>query len=873
MKKFLTFFLLLAGVCLTARASHITGGEMYYTLTGVSGSQYTYHVTMKLFIRCNSNRQLGTSISISAFDRASFARISDVTAPRTKLETLSLTDPNKCITDPPTVCFEVGSYETDLTLDLGQHPSGFLLATQENYRINGMTNLAGGYNQIGATYTAEVPGTTTVANGPSNNSAHFIGSDLVAICADNAFTYSFAAEDKDGDELRYSFCNAYESNNGGPNAVRSGAPPFNSVPYGSDFSGSTPLGSSVTVDPKTGLVSGRAPGSGTYVITVCVEEVRNGKVIATQRKDVQINIASCTIASAQLESDYSLCKDTRSLTLTNLSNSPLINGYRWEVRNPSGTLLFTSTSATFSYTFPTVGNYAIKLVTNPGADCSDSTIATAHVWPGFKPDFTYSGICFTKPTNFTDATTTVYGSVNSWKWDFGEGTTTTDIASEKAPSYTYPVQGAKTVRLIVGNDRGCLDTVRNTLTITAQPPIDLAFRDTLICVPDRLQLAAAGSGAFSWTPAAGMTGANTANPVVAPVATTTYHLQLDQGGCVSTDSVRVRVVTAVTLQAMRDTSICQGDALTLRVLSDALRYAWTASPAAALSDPSAAAPTSAPREKTTYSVTGTIGSCSATGQVVVTTVPYPVAHAGGDTIICAATSAQLLGSMDGDSLVWTPAASLSNRGILNPVARPSGTTDYVLWAYDHKGCPKPGRDTMRVTVLPPINAFAGRDTAVIVGQPLQLQATGVGTGFQWSPALYLSSAAAANPVALFPEGSEGAKYRVTVRNEAGCTDSAYLTVKVFVTPPSVFVPTGFTPNGDGLNDVLRPIAVGMTRIERFSVFNRWGQQVFATAVNKQGWDGRFGGMLQASGTFVWQVTATDYLGKKYFLKGTSTLIR
>jgi gliding motility-associated-like protein len=97
---------------------------------------------------------------------------------------------------------------------------------------------------------------------------------------------------------------------------------------------------------------------------------------------------------------------------------------------------------------------------------------------------------------------------------------------------------------------------------------------------------------------------------------------------------------------------------------------------------------------------------------------------------------------------------------------------------------------------------------------------------------------------------------------------------VWKTDPYIFVPTAFTPNNDGKNDVFRPIAVGMSKINYFSVYNRWGQLLFTTKTNaKDGWDGRIDGRLQNTGVFVWMVSAVDYLGKSFFLKGTVTLIR
>ncbi|MGV3657561.1 MAG: hypothetical protein ACO1NX_06390, partial [Chitinophagaceae bacterium] len=317
----LLLFCLLRG--LLARADHITGGEMFYTLTGFSNGQYQYRVTAKFYKDCFINRQLGSSTFVSVFEKGSTTNQQMITALLTRQETLSLTNNNPCITNPPQVCYEVGYYEFDLSLP--PSAKGFLLATQVNFRINSINNLAFGYGNIGAMYTAEIPANSPLPNAPQNNSARFTASDLVVICSNNAFNYSFAAEDKDGDQLRYSFCAAYISTGGGGgnNTPPPSAPPYTPVPYGQGFTASSPLGNNVKIDAATGMISGIAPSDGTYVVTVCVDEIRNGVVIAQQRKDLQIKITSCTIAAASILPEYQLCAESFNLNVTNASNSPL----------------------------------------------------------------------------------------------------------------------------------------------------------------------------------------------------------------------------------------------------------------------------------------------------------------------------------------------------------------------------------------------------------------------------------------------------------------------------------------------------------------------------------------------------------------------
>lgn len=206
----------------------------------------------------------------------------------------------------------------------------------------------------------------------------------------------------------------------------------------------------------------------------------------------------------------------------------------------------------------------------------------------------------------------------------------------------------------------------------------------------------------------------------------------------------------------------------------------------------------------------------------------------------------------------------------NPVyAYPApGRKQVTFIAASSKGC----RDTATREILILGKPSAGRDTTVIVGQPLQLQASD-GIRHLWLPATDLSDPAIANPIGRYSGAYDSIRYKVLIFNEPDCLDSAYVTVRVFKTGAQIFVPTAFTPNGDGRNDVLRPVAAGIIKFEYFRVYNRWGQQVYATTTDRQGWDGRVKGKEQGTGTYVWLVRGVDYLGKVFFAKGTVTLIR
>ncbi|MBG9376118.1 gliding motility-associated C-terminal domain-containing protein [Panacibacter sp. DH6] len=865
----LILYIIFCCIVFNANADHITGGQIYYTLKSVSGPNYTYAVTVKMYMDCNSFREFYNPAYISVFNKKTTARVQDLMVSLTNIEVIRLTDVDECITNPPVVCHKIGYYIFDITLPAS--PDGYLLTTEVFFRVNNMNNLVSGYDNVGATYTAEIPGTFLLTAGPTNSSARFTGSDLVIICASHEFEYSFGSEDPDGDELTYSLCNAYRSDNFmfGVDLTPAAAPPYPSVPYDPEFSGGRPLGNNVHIDAKTGLISGIAPGPGTYVVTVCVEEKRNGKIIATQRKDLQIRVTDCSFTSATLADQYLLCDTSKTIYLENLSTSALIQSYNWRITDNGGATLFSSPDPTATYSFTDTGKYNIMLDINKNQKCADSANSTILVYPGFKPGFDYKGLCVDKQTQFIDISSSFYGTVNSWQWSFTGQVTLPETSTLQNPVYTYNSLGSKLVSLVVADSKGCTDTVYKTIEVVDKPPLNLAFKDTLICKPDTLQLVTGNTGKFFWTPANLVSNVADPNPVVMPDRTTTYYVELDIDGCKNNDSVTVNVVDHVTLTAMPDSTICSGDPTILHIVSDGLQFNWQ--PADKLTDASLKEPSATTNNQTLFTVTANIGRCIATDKINITTVPYPVALAGNDTIICFGTSALLHGFTDGNRLLWSPAGQLQNTASINTTALPATSTTYTLTAFYDKGCPKPGIDSVRVTVLPKINAFAGRDTTVVVNQVLQLNGSG-GTTYTWVPAANLSAANIANPVARFSYASDNA-YKLVVGNEAGCHDSAYIQVKVYKTRPSIFVPTGFTPNKDGKNDVLRPIIAGMQKMEIFSVYNRWGQLLFSTAVEQHGWDGTVSGNPQPTGTYVWMVKAIDYTGAPYFTKGTTTLIR
>ncbi len=165
-------------------------------------------------------------------------------------------------------------------------------------------------------------------------------------------------------------------------------------------------------------------------------------------------------------------------------------------------------------------------------------------------------------------------------------------------------------------------------------------------------------------------------------------------------------------------------------------------------------------------------------------------------------------------------------------------------------------------------ADAGNDTVIIAAHPFRMHASG-GSSYDWLPALGLDNPNSPEPVAVLQDDMT---YTLSVTTPEGCKDEDVINIKIF-RGSGINVPTAFTPNNDGLNDLLRPDYKGIKVLHNFSVYNRWGQSLFSTKTITDGWDGNFNGVKQPSEAYVWILKATDYAGQVYELKGTSVLIR
>lgn len=443
----------------------------------------------------------------------------------------------------------------------------------------------------------------------------------------------------------------------------------------------------------------------------------------------------------------------------------------------------------------------------------------------------------------------------------GGGWQASNVFAGVAGNYTYAVRDAN----------GCITTGNAVIT---QPAVLAAFSTNVNATCDggsdgRIIINASGGNAgYRYS----LDGFTFQLPNFFNVDPGTYNVTVrDVLGCTTSFTTTVGLTVNLFLNRQDDLHICEGSSGQLRTVSNATEYTW--SPKLGLNDSTIASPVASPVVNSVYYLKAVLGRCTMYDTVLVVVHAAPVPDAGPDGDICYGQSYVLQGS-GGFTYNWSPPIYLSSTGGANPVSTPSKTTVYTLSVLDNIGCPSLVTDEVRVFVKRTMKVTAAPfDTIVNPGAQFRLRAISPGITYQWSPAAGLDDAGIANPmVAVAGNIGETLQYEVVATDDEGCKAEGYVKLRIYK-GPDIYVPTGFTPNGDGRNDLFRPVPVGIASYNYFRVFNRWGQLVFSTTDMGRGWDGRLDGREQPTGPYVWMVEGVTADKRLITKKGTVTLIR
>jgi len=478
-------------------------------------------------------------------------------------------------------------------------------------------------------------------------------------------------------------------------------------------------------------------------------------------------------------------------------------------------------------------------------------------------DFTFgpANPCVGQNVVFTDNSTNGTGS--AYLWNFGPNAIPPAANTPGPHIVIFTTPGTQTVSLTVTNADGTSTTTQNV--IVNPGPTVTTSADITICSNGSAVISANGANAYTWDNGLGVGASHTVSPTI----TTTYNvIGIDAQGCAGTSSVTVTVsgVGPDLLMSSVD-ALCfgtqTGQASVVATGSGSFTYSW--SPTGG----SASTATNLFPGNYTVTVTDAQG-CTSVGTTTVASPTQILSNGSVTNSDCNTDNGAIVinptGGAGNYTISWLPGGSS------NPLLTNVAAGNYQVTIVDGNNCSVTQNFTVGlnnnfvVTVNPPLSNILYQESVVL---DVVITPAIPGSTYSWSPSNGLSCSDCPNPTAT---PINNTTYTVTVTAPNGCSQTAQATVNVQLPCGEIFMPTIFSPNGDGLHDELCVLG-GCIASMTYSIYNRWGELVYTSDSQTECWDGSFRGKPAPLGVYAFKLQYTTTENKIEEASGNITLVR
>jgi gliding motility-associated-like protein len=589
-------------------------------------------------------------------------------------------------------------------------------------------------------------------------------------------------------------------------------------------------------NPNQATVQVRVPTTTRFILTIVNAngcEAKDTIIVSTE--SLEINAGE----------DTTVCEGGGA-TLTATSPDP-ITSYAWTSSPPVP--IATPNQASISVSNLTSTTTFFLLVEDSiGCRGRDTVVVEVFEVQTLEDTFVCEGSSFTLVTS--------NGVSFSWLPDDGSLSDPTIASPVATPTQTttYSVRAVSVA--------GCISDKDVLVEVFALPTPDAGL-DTALCIGESAQLQGTGGFIYRWTPSESLSDSSVADPFATPTQTTEYVLTVaDRRGCENQDTVQIQVNPLPIVDAGEDETICEFDSIGLEA-SGAFFYEWF--PVSSLDDPTVANPVAFPQDTTEYVVLGTdLNGCVNRDSVVIAVISKPITVVEGINF-CDLRYVELQAS-GGDTYQW-------NTGQTSPlieVIPPSEPQTYIATAFVG-GC-----EGVPDTIVIDEN-FGYPEADFEVQQqhdfaPQRIDFLNQSTGairYIWTFGFIQTPDYREHPSFGYPSAGQY-EVRLIAISEGNCPDTAYQTVDL--DNITLFVPSGFSPNDDGVND---GFLVGQTGLGSLQVriYSRWGEEIYESNNLDFRWDGTREGRPVQEGVYVYVVRAVGINGVPFTRHGTITLFR
>lgn len=675
-----------------------------------------------------------------------------------------------------------------------------------------------------------------------------------------------------------------------------------------------PAGITSIMSTDTLLISGATSTTGVYPYVVTTNGGACPAVIFSDTLFVQ-SAPTLTFTSAPLTDSQTVC--------TNVAISPISYSYGGAATGitvvglPNGiTTSTTGNTLTITGTPIQAGTFNYLAITIGGVCSPDTLTGTITVESPFitlvSPTYTNNQlICMNTPIDTIQYL--ISGVVSTYDLPIGSSTSITPGAPDTLSIYGIPTVSGSYFYTIQYNGLCGNAIVVGNVTVLDSIVNNQIGNDTIVCQDNIFQFSGTtftNTGVtaynYSWENAPSATGPWTAAPginnlsgysnnAVLSVTLPFFRRIVTNGSCL--DSSNIVHLTIDTIPAASNLNsnytICVNDTVNVSglTINNASANGWTTTGNGILQNMGGITPQYIPSladAGTTVLLTYNVisnNSCSPlsiSGTIGIVVAPIPVALAGSSATICAnGTEINIPGTQAlNGNISWTTTGNgtLSDSTILSPTytTNLADTGDTLLFTMivSDTSCSNPLNDTAQfqlfvdpIGINPAINAFAGQDVTIGLGDSIQLEATGVAiTTWDWSTGLHLSDSTVYNPIA---SPIDTTVYILTVYDINGCIDTDTLIINV-IPVSDFFIPNLFSPNGDGSNDFWEIPKLPYYPNTLVTIINREGMEVYRNSNYDNSWDGKYDGKELPEATYYYYLKlATN--DKVY--KGAVTILR
>ncbi len=624
--------------------------------------------------------------------------------------------------------------------------------------------------------------------------------------------------------------------------------------------------------PSVGIIAGA--DTGTPTVSVEGEQVYTYTVQnqfgCEETGSVRV-ISAMTRPPASI--DQALQCDGRTVDFK--SSGGALGNYIWDFGDGN-----TSREINPSHVYAEAGNYTVGLRLDPVFPCADAlglmseqtlnVLEDAVTEASFEIDY---DPCVDEGLITFRNTSEISPGPITWNWDFGNGMTST----EENPQVTIEDNTNLDVTLTVSTTAGC------GAAFTRQEPFQIfrfpTITDTVMACPNVATPVNPDGVAdlkYSWSPAGVFDNSNSATPLITVEKTTLVEVIISQDMCETKSTVLVTVPEEVEYEKTEDGTVCSDDEVEIAaIFEEEGTLIWSESPDFDPVISTAASFTAGPGEYF-FQFTDASGCTIEDGVFIENATPESDIIADDPVPLCLGTST-MLSVRNGNpnfefiSYQWFPDPSIQTENLTAPriAIAPTQTTDYTVIVMNIAGCEDTITTTVEVVDLEStVELTASRDT-IFSGEQVDLNLSpSIGVDITWADDPNAGPTRTVMPMS-------DTVYEVTVTDENGCTTTKMVMITVqnpVCGPPNIFFPNAFSPNGDGINDVLRVRGNGIQEVF-WVIQNRWGEEVFRANAEGDVWDGTFNGKLVDPDVYGYILRVTCFSGEVYTEQGNVTVLR